>query len=211
MGLDVVLFTLPFHGLRSPRGLPSGMKFPGSHIVRTNEGFAHALRDLRVLVSWLYERGAPEVGAMGMSLGGYTAALLATAEPRLSFAVPMIPVTSLSGVMWGEGADRPGAKRAEAAGITREALDAVFEIHAPLVRRALIPTGRQLIIAGLGDRIAPPEQARRLHAHWGEPRLHWYPGGHLAQFGRKETFAVLRSFLIDAGVIPARPRFRAAG
>ncbi len=209
LGLDVVLVQLPFHGQRSPRGIPSGLKFPSTHVVRMNEAFGHALADLRSLVAWLRERGAPEVGVMGMSLGGYTAALLASAEP-LDFAVPMIPVASFAEVMWSHGEGRPARARAEAAGISGQALRAAFEIHAPLERPCLVRHDRRFIIAGLGDRIAPPEQAEWLARHWGHPRMHWYPGGHLAQFGRRETFGELASFLAEAGVIAQKPRKRAA-
>jgi len=38
--------------------------------------------------------GTGPVGAFGMSLGGYTVALLASVEPQLAFAVPMIPIVS---------------------------------------------------------------------------------------------------------------------
>lgn len=33
---------------------------------------------------------------MGMSLGGYSTSLLATVEPRLAFAVPIIPLASVA-------------------------------------------------------------------------------------------------------------------
>jgi dienelactone hydrolase len=210
-GLDVVLVQLPFHGDRSPRGVRSGGKFPSPHVVRTNEAFAHAIRDLRALVDWLYRRGAPAVGAMGMSLGGYTTALLATCEPRLSFAVPMIPMASLADVMWGHGEGRPSRARAERAGVTGNALEAAFAIHCPLNRAPLVPFDRRFIIAGLGDRITPPEQAKKLAAHWGDPRQHWFPGGHLMQFKRREAFRVLRWFLIETGVVSGRRPVAAAG
>lgn len=206
IGLDVALVQLPFHGARAPRGLGSGAKFPGPNVVRTNEAFGHAIRDLRALVAWLHGRGAPAVGAIGMSLGGYTTALLASAEPRLAFAVPMIPVASFADVMWSHGEGGAARSRAEAAGVTRDALRAAFEIHCPLERTPLVPFDRRLIIAGIGDRITPPEQARRLAAHWGEPRQHWFPGGHLAQFKRGEAFRALRAFLAGAEIIPARAR-----
>ncbi len=47
-------------------------------------------------MAWLRQEEHPEVGVMGMSLGGYTAALLATVESGLSFCVPVIPLASLA-------------------------------------------------------------------------------------------------------------------
>jgi len=76
-GHDVALFTLPFHGMRANplrRGPP---EFPGADPRFSNEGFRQVIGDLRNFVHWLKEQGHPAVGVMGMSLGGYTAALLA--------------------------------------------------------------------------------------------------------------------------------------
>ena len=93
-GLDVALPVFPFHAVRSRRrGAPL---VPGSDPRMTNEGFRQAVLDVRTLAHHLLERGAPSVGVMGMSLGGYTAALTATVEDRLSFAVPIIPLSSIA-------------------------------------------------------------------------------------------------------------------
>ena len=43
-----------------------------------NEGFGHAIYDLRALAMFLRKRGASAVGVMGMSLGGYTTGLWAS-------------------------------------------------------------------------------------------------------------------------------------
>src|SRR5262249_41045492 len=70
LGLNVVLFTLPFHARRGDGGRPI---WPSANVGRTNEGFAQAVYDLRVLVGWLKE-AHPDVAVTGMSLGGYTTA-----------------------------------------------------------------------------------------------------------------------------------------
>jgi len=80
LGLDVALLVLPFHGLRAARiGAPL---FPNpARVSLTNEAFGQAIFDLRALVGYLLDREASAVGVLGMSLGGYTAALAATVEP----------------------------------------------------------------------------------------------------------------------------------
>ncbi len=95
-GYDVALFTLPFHGVRANVARRGAPEFPGADPRFTNEGFRQVILDLRNFVRWLRERGHPEIGVMGMSLGGYTAALLATVEAGLSFCVPVIPLASLA-------------------------------------------------------------------------------------------------------------------
>jgi len=204
-GLDVVLYVLPYHG---PRAFP-GARHPGEpffdiDFVRTNEAFAQAMYELRALLRHLRVAGTGPVGAFGMSLGGYTTALLASVEPALAFAVPMIPLTSLPEMMWAEGDRDPRLARAVEHGWSFAALRDVFAVHAPLARPPLVPSDRRLVIAALGDRICPPAHADALWRHWGRPRIHWYPGGHLAQFRRGVALREVRALLRDAGLLPRR-------
>jgi hypothetical protein len=201
-GLDVVLYVLPHHGLRGPHGPFQSGAFFDIDLVRTNETFAQAIYELRALLRYLRASGTGPVGAFGMSLGGYVTALLATIESELAFAVPMIPLASLVDMMWGQGADDPRLALAIEHGWTLELLQDVSRVHAPLVRQPLVPSERRLIIAALGDGICPPAQADALWRHWGKPRIHWYPGGHLAQFRRYGALREIRSLVTDAGLLP---------
>lgn len=211
-GFDVALFQLPFHGERAPAGVGkgprSGAMFPSANLVRTNEGFGQAIHDLRALAAWLRAEGAPAVGAIGMSLGGYTTALWATIDPALAFAVAMIPAVSMSELMWRHGEDSPARRRASQAGISEDLVAAVFAVHAPTTRRVLLPRERLMIVAGVGDQITPADQARRLHEHWDGCALHWFPGGHLAQVGRGDAVRAIRHHLAAAGL--GRPPRREA-
>jgi len=200
IGLDVVMLQMPFHGRRVPPGLPNGA-FPSPHVMRTNEAFAHAVSDVRALVGWLLARGAPAVGLAGMSLGGYTTALAATLEDRLAFAVPMIPAVDFADLLWRHGAESAARRRAEAAGVRRDHLEALFRVHSPLSRPVRVAPGRRLIVAGQGDRICPPDHAERLRAHWDDCPIHWFPGGHLAQIGRGGAFRAVRRLLVDAKLL----------
>lgn len=203
-GFDVVAFQLPFHGERAPggvgRGPRSGALFPSANVMRTNEAFGQAIWDLRGLALALRADGAPAVGAMGMSLGGYTTALWSTIDPTLDFAVAMIPAVDLSDLMWRHGDDSPARRRAAAAGVSSTLLAEVFAVHAPTTRPCLVPRTHRMIVAGEGDRITPPDQAERLHAHWEQCAIHWFPGGHLAQIGRGDAFRAVRRHLAAAGL-----------
>jgi pimeloyl-ACP methyl ester carboxylesterase len=195
LGLDVILFTLPFHGLRTPAGTRSGQLFPSSHVVRSNEAFAQTVSDFRALREWLLDRDVPGLGVAGMSLGGYTTALLAALVPDLRFAIPMIPAVSMSELMWRHGEGSEARKRALAEGVSQLHLDEVFRVHAPLARPPLVAPERRFIIAARGDRITPPDQAERLWRHWERPPIHWFPGGHLAQVGRSDAFRAMGRWL----------------
>jgi len=207
-GFDVCAYVLPFHGDRVPRAgttgvARSGAHFPSANPIRTNEGFGQAIHDLRALALFLRSRGASAVGAMGMSLGGYTTALWASVagpqEPGgIDFAVALIPAVSMSRLFWRHGEHSPQRVRAAKAGITEDLLADAFAVHAPLTRPVRLPRSHLAVIAGKGDRITPPEQATALAAHWGV-EAHWFDGGHLAQIGRGDAMRSVRRQLCGLG------------
>jgi pimeloyl-ACP methyl ester carboxylesterase len=200
-GLDVLLYTLPFHGARRPRGArKSGEGFFSTNMARTNEAFAQTIYDARALVRYAERCGSGPIGAFGMSLGAYVTALLAALEPQLGFAIAMIPVVSLTDLVWGEPLHCFRRQEIEAHGVTLDILRELWQVHEPLMRHPLVPHERRFVIGALGDRICPPGHAHTLWHHWGRPRVHWYPGGHLAQFRRGRALGEVRSFLGDLGL-----------
>jgi pimeloyl-ACP methyl ester carboxylesterase len=197
-GYDVVSFVLPFHGPRSVSGSLSPI-WPTPNPLRMNEGFGHAIYDLRALSLFLRKRGSSAVGVMGMSLGGYTTALWASvAGPEdvggIDFAVAMIPAVSFARLMWRHGEGTTAQKRAANAGITEDMLVDAFAVHAPTTRAPRVPRERLYVIAGRGDRITPPDHAEALAKHWCREVL-WFDGGHLAQVGRGDALRVVRRSL----------------
>jgi dienelactone hydrolase len=180
LGLDVALPTLPFHALRAPRGRFAPV-FPSMRTGRTVEGFGQAVWDARSLIGWLRARGAPRLGLAGMSLGGYTAALLSTVDARLDWVVLFIPLADLTDVAIEHEALRGGEIPQE----LRDAGKRALHLVRPLARAPLVPGERMLVVAAAGDRItAKDTHAERLAAHFGA-RLVVFPGGHLLQFGRR--------------------------
>ena len=199
-GFDVVAFILPYHGDRAPAvqqlGPKSGALFPSPNPLRTNEGFGQAIYDLRALSLFLRARGSSAVGAMGMSLGGYTTSTWASvAGPTdaggIDFAVAMIPAVSMARLMWRHGETSPARLRATKAGITEDLLVDAFAVHAPTTRAVRLPKTHLAVIAGRGDRITPPDQAETLARHWGV-EVSWFEGGHLAQVGRGDALRTVR-------------------
>jgi len=199
LGLDVALFTLPFHALRAPASRRSTPLFPTADVARTNEAFGQAMWDLRRLIGHLRERGAPNVGVMGMSLGGYTTSLLATVERELDFAVPYIPVSDLTDVVVEHEALRGTVVPEELIEAGKHAMALVR----PLGRKPAIPGERMLVVGAEGDRITRTSHAEALAKHFGS-ELTIFPGAHLLQFGRREAFAAIAKFLARRGVIGPR-------
>jgi len=190
-GYDVALFTLPFHGVRANATHRGAPEFPGSDPRFSNEGFRQVIADLRNFVGWLKEQGHPEVGVMGMSLGGCTAALLATVEPGLSFCVPVIPLASLADFVREQG---QLSSVPEVAAREHALLERIYRVASPLERRPLIAPSRTLVVAGKADRITPVTHARKLAAHFGSQLVSWH-GGHLLQLGRNAAFRRVETLL----------------
>jgi pimeloyl-ACP methyl ester carboxylesterase len=201
-GLDVVLPTLPLHGARSPRTARfSGQLFASPDVVQLNEAIGQAVHDTSALVAWLRSRGAGPVGVLGLSLGGYVAALMASLTDDLAFAIPVI-----APVCFGDLAHRFMAASARYrhrpdAALGREEFRAAYRVHSPLAHARRMPRERLMIVAGEGDRVIPPEHPLWLWRHWGEPRLAWFGGGHLVPFGRARVVGEVRRFLRELSVV----------
>jgi len=199
-GLDVALPVLPFHALRSGprRGAPP---FPSADPRLTNEGFRQAVADIVSLARWLRARGAPHVGVMGMSLGGYTSSLIATVSRDIDFVMPMIPLASIADFAREQGRLGVG----EQADAQHAALERANWVVSPLARPLALPASRALVVAAEHDRITPSAHAQRIAMHFG-CELVTIPGGHLVQIGRSEAFRGLAVMLEREGIIAARPR-----
>ena len=125
-------------------------------------------------------QGVEQVAVTGLSLGGYVAALSAEVDDRLALSIPNAPVVSMGPLIrqWFP-ANLLVAGGAQLAGVGREEFDQALAVHSPLTYEPRIAPERRMIIGGLADRLAPPEQSRMLWEHWGHCRLHWFPGNHV--------------------------------
>jgi len=197
LGLDVALFTLPFHSLRAPPRRRATPLFPTSHVGRTIEALGQAVWDLRSLLGWLRSRGAPMAGVAGMSLGGHAAALAATVEAALDYAVLFIPLGDLTDV----AVEHEALRGAEVPHQLVEAGKRALRLVRPLARAPVVPPERVLVVAAEGDRITDATtHARRLAAHFGA-EMETFAGSHLLQLGRRKGFAAMARLLARRGAI----------
>ena len=197
-GCDIILYTLPHHGLRQePTSIFSGMGFFSHGFGAVNEHMAQAICELRSLIDWLEdERGVTKVGVTGMSLGGWTTALLASVEDRLQFAIPNVPVASPFDLIleWQPTgiALRMGLA---ASGLSVRDGRRLLAVTTPLTHRPVIAKERLMIIGGVGDRLASPKHSRLLWDHWDRCRIHWFPGNHLLHLDRGEYLKEMAGFM----------------
>jgi pimeloyl-ACP methyl ester carboxylesterase len=215
LGFDVMLYTLPFHGPRRTRFSPfSGHGFFAGGIPRINEAFGQSIFDLRILMNHLFDaHRVPRIGTTGVSLGGFTSALLASVDDRLAFSIPNVPVVSIADLMleWGPlGPLMRGSLKVLRRGI--EDARFLLAVTSPLTYRPLIDHRRLMVIGGVADRLAPPKQTRLLWEHWDRCRLHWFPGNHIMHFDRGAYLREMARFLKGIGFfegLPAPKQIRA--
>ncbi len=205
MGCDIVLFTLPFHGPRQTRFSPfSGHGYFAGGPSRMNEAVAQSVFDFRILVDWLQnERGVEQVGVTGLSLGGFTTAMLASVEDRWAFAIPNVPVVSFADLVL-EWQPIGWMLRAALATMGLDLSDArrLVAVSSPLTYAPVLPAEKLMIVSGVGDRLAPPKHSRLLWDHWNRCRIHWFPGSHIIHMDRGAYLIEMARFMVGLGFLP---------
>jgi hypothetical protein len=186
-GYDVLMYTLPFHGRRAERFSPfSGFGYFAGGLAGFAEAMAQAVHDFR------------SIALTGISLGGYTSALVASVDDRLEAVIPNCPVVTPKTMFdqW-----FPANKLVDLglrlSGIGPDELVAGLSYHCPLNYPPLVPKDRRMIITGLGDRMAPPDQALMLWEHWDRCALRWFPGSHVMHVSQLDYLRRMTSFLYD--------------
>jgi hypothetical protein len=189
---------MPFHGPRRV-GRRGGDGFLTGDFLDTVHAQAQAVWDARRLVGWLRARGAPAVGAYGVSLGAYTAGLLAGLDPGLDCVIAGIPAADFLRLLRSHVPEFliQGALRH---GFPFDRIERLLTVISPLAIAPRVPRGRRYLYAGLGDRLAHPEHARELWRHWEEPRLDWYPGGHVSFLFERRAHELVRDALAASGL-----------
>lgn len=197
-GLNVVIPVMPLHGPRRI-GWRSGDGFLSGDYLDTVHMQSQAVWDVRRLVRWLRAGGAPAVGVYGVSLGGYTTALLAALEPELACVIAGIPVACyVSALRWNLPAFVLGL--AERAGVSWSEIERLCRVISPLALPAVVPHERRYLYAALGDRLASPEDARALWHHWGRPRVLWYGGSHVSFMWERQIRTLLEEAFAACGL-----------
>jgi hypothetical protein len=202
LGLNVAFPVLPLHGPRKI-GLRTGDGFLSGDYLDTIHLQTQALWDIRRLLRWLEAEDAEPIGVYGLSLGGYTATLLAALEADMACVIAGIPATCYVGLTkWVV----PGwlLQLAEYAGVTLDRIERIARVISPLALEPTVPWSRRFLYAATADRLVPPATVRALWEHWGRPRLDWYQGSHTS-FGFESTVRALLTDALDrSGLVRAQ-------
>jgi hypothetical protein len=200
LSLNLLLPVLPLHGPRK-EGWRTGDGFLEGNLADTVNAEAQTIWDIRRMLSWIRNsEQAPSVGVLGYSLGGYNAALLGCLEPALDCLIAGIPAVDLPHLLW-QHTPPAQVRYLEEQGVGLEQAQAAMQVVSPLAMACRVPLERRFMFAGIVDRLVPPGQVLRLHAHWQQPRLEWYQGGHLTFRGQTGVARLIREGLQAGGLI----------
>jgi dienelactone hydrolase len=202
-GINVAIPVLPFHGPRRVFGR-SGDGFLTGDFVDTLHAQAQAVWDVRRLVGWLRRRTRRPIGVHGISLGAYTAALVASLEEGLACVIAGIPAADIPRLLRGHLPPLV-TQNAKRLGFPLEKIDRLMSVVSPLALSPRVPRERRFLYAGLADAVAPPDQAGDLWQHWERPRAEWYHGSHISFAWESGVRKLVREALESSGLVADSP------
>ncbi len=197
LGLDVALYTLPYHWRRaSGAGLPRDI-FRPHDLALAVETWAQNIHDLHSANLLLREMGYRRIGSVGASLGGYTEALYAVVDAPLDFMFMTVPAVDLSQQLMPRKSLFRFKLDTEIIDVSREVLGLIT----PLRYRPAFDTAKMCVVAHQGDRICPIEHTRELVQGWFIANYTEVVGGHWAYLDRDVRGRTWYGWLAQKGYI----------
>jgi pimeloyl-ACP methyl ester carboxylesterase len=199
-GLDAALLIAPFHGNRSSSGKAGSRKaISPDDPAMTAEFVGQAQHDLACALEILRQMGAPGIGVIGASLGGYLAGQLASLEysKGVDFCALMVPGVSFEKPIGPDSFALPFSVNDR----LKKKIHSVWNFHSPLNMELSMPKEKLLVVASTGDRLCPFVYTRKLCEKWGWPEHHFLDGGHWLMFSRAKRGKAWYNFLQRQGFI----------
>ena len=178
-GVAALFVKMPYYGPRRGEGISRRMISVNPD--ETVEGMTQAVLDIRRATAWLAARDevdADQIGIFGISLGGITGALAATAEPRIQNVCLLLAGGDLKSLDF----DSPELRK------VRGELPKNLGDPATLVKKLAVidpvtyATGargkRILMLNADRDEVIPRVCTEALYKAFGEPEIVWYSGTH---------------------------------
>ncbi|MFP6664345.1 MAG: alpha/beta hydrolase family protein [Deltaproteobacteria bacterium] len=206
LGFNVAVPVLPFHGPRQV-GRRGGDGYLTGDFLDTIHAQAQTVWDVRRLLRWLEAEGASQIAVYGVSLGGYSASMIASLEPDLDCAIVGVPAIDFVDLIH-SNAPAPLIWLSHQLGFPWDDIDDMLRVVSPLALSRAVPRERCFIFAGEADALAPPAHARDLWEHWDRPELRWYSGGHVSFVWEAEVEELLLHAFHATGMLapPVAPR-----
>lgn len=178
-GVAALFLKMPYYGPRRQPEVRARMVSLDPH--ETVRGMTQAVLDVRQATAWLASRpeiNSNELGILGISLGGITAGLAASAEPRLQNVCLILAGGDIGEVAWNSPHMKLLRQRWEAGGGSKESLVELIRPVDPVTYAANVRGRRILMLNASNDEVIPPECTRSLWRALGEPEIVWWNAGH---------------------------------
>ena len=177
-GWGGMVLALPYHFSRRARGTRSGELMVTPDLGRMLAATRQAVADSLAAADMLRRAGAPLVALVGVSLGGWVAALAAACEADLDAVLLVVPVTEPAFLVERLAILKVQRRALLEAGITRHEIETVLERVTPRNLQPAVEKDRLFFLYGDHDLVTPPETVDRLWRAWGRPPRAVYPHGH---------------------------------
>ncbi len=199
LGVNIAAIVLPMHGSRRLSRF-SGEEFLGFDLMNSVHGLSQSLWDIRRLLTWVRRQDPAGIGVFGVSLGGLMTALTAAFEPDLDLVLAGIPMIDFPDLVHHHAPRHLNLRSIEHHIMDGTAQD-VHRVVSPLAMPVVVPQDARAIFAGLGDRLATPEHARRLWEHWEAPDTCWFPGNHVGYLWSDRAWRFVDASLERRGLV----------
>jgi pimeloyl-ACP methyl ester carboxylesterase len=197
LGLDLALHTLPGHWRRNDYRRFQRLLDPAD-VPLTVERLAQNIHDLHSAQLLLRHIGYEDIGLIGASMGGFTAALYATQVsngPDFMFmAVPAVAVTNYL-------KPRPGRFGFPIDETLVRATERAQELCSPLYLKPRFDMERIRVVVHAGDRVCDVRGTRRWRDNWGIKDYMEVAGGHFLYLDKRARGEAWYGLLRERGYI----------
>ncbi len=178
-GINALFLKMPYYGEREQPGDPTRMISMDPH--QTVKGMTQAVLDIRRAAAWLAARDEvadDQIGIMGVSLGGITAGLACSIEPRFNKAALLLAGGDMGQVAWTSTEMTELREKWTSEGRTKEELFDILRQVDPVTYARPVAGRRILMLNASHDEVVPPECTKSLWRAFGEPEIIWWDAGH---------------------------------
>lgn len=199
LGLNVIQPVFPLHGPRAPDD--SAEQTFSLDYLNNVHSLCQAVSDTRSAMAWARsDHGASSFTLHGVSMGGYTAALVAGVSDDIDCVIAGVPTVDMAWVLR-RHIPEPDRVPLDSRGLLGPMVEKVHAPVSPLAFEPRVPVDRRFVYAGVADRMATPGQAHRLWMHWDQPPVLWYRGSHVSfAWSREVRRFVDRAVRLGTGV-----------
>lgn len=178
-GVNALFLKMPYYGERRQPG--TDIRMISMDPQQTVSGMRQAVLDIRQAASWLAaqdEIDSTRLGIMGISLGGITAALTTSMEPRFTRACLLLAGGDMGEVAWTSTEMTELREKWIASGRTKQELFDTLKVVDPVTYARPEPHRRILMLNASQDEVVPPACTKSLWKAFGEPEIVWWDAGH---------------------------------